>query len=118
MVRVEKLKQLNKEFVRNLKEIEDIQKNIDDMFEFLKKDLRVLEIVQKEIIEDRTKFTKNKTKSKKINEEKDSFNEKDLEKFSNKMKEFISIQIETIVNPIEVEENFEMEFDRWKKIFV
>ncbi len=110
MVRVEKLKQLNDEFVRNLKEIEDIQKNIDDMFEFLKKDLKVLEIVQKEIIEDRTKFTKNKTKSKKINEEKDSFNEKDLENFSNKMKEFISIQVETILVP--KEENFEMEFDR------
>ncbi|MCT7588226.1 hypothetical protein [Aliarcobacter butzleri] len=111
MERVKKLNQLNKEFVKNLKEIEDIQKNIDDMFEFLKKDLRVLEIVQKEIIEDRTKFTKNKTiKSKKNNEEKDSFCEKDLENLSSKMKEFISIQVETILDP--EEEILEMEFDR------
>lgn len=58
MEKFKTLKQLNAEFKGHLVEIGKIQKKIDNLYNYLKNDLKSLEIVMVEMKKDKSKFTK------------------------------------------------------------
>lgn len=125
MEKFKTLKQLNDEFKSHLIDIGEVQTKIDNLYNYLKKDLKSLEIVMQEIKKDKSKFTKNGRKSSKIEEDETSRNVevaekidlKDFEQQIEKMKKMTCNNVKSLEKKIlemkEVEEEtFEMDFDR------
>ena len=119
------LKQLNNEFKKSLLDLEKVQHKIDNLYNYLKNDLKSLEIVIQEMKEDKTKFTKNGRKSSKIEEDETTRNVEVVEKIDlknfeqqiEKMKKLTCNNVKSLEKKIlemkEVEEEtFEMDFDR------
>ena len=120
------LKQLNNEFKKSLLDLEKVQHKIDNLYNYLKNDLKSLEIVIQEMKEDKTKFTKNgRKKVEKIEEEEttrevevaEKIDLKDFEQQIEKMKKLTCNNVKSLEKKIlemkEVEEeNSEMDFDR------
>ena len=120
------LKQLNNEFKKSLLDLEKVQHKIDNLYNYLKNDLKSLEIVIQEMKEDKSKFTKNgRKKIEKIEEEEttrevevaEKIDLKDFEQQIEKMKKLTCNNVKSLEKKIlemkEVEEeNSEMDFDR------
>ena len=118
------LKQLSCEFKGHLVEIGKVQNKIDSLYNYLKNDLKALEIVMQEMKKDKTKFTKNGRKKVEIIEEEETtrgvevaeeINLKDFEQQIEKMKKLSHNNIKTLekkVLEMKEEETFEMDFDR------
>lgn len=127
MEKFKTLKQLNDEFKSHLIEIGEVQDKINNLYNFLKKDLMALEIVMQEMKKDKTKFTKNgRKKIEKIEEEEttrevevaEKIDLKDFEQQVEKMKKMTCNNVKSLekkileMKEIEEEETFEMDFDR------
>ncbi len=117
MEKFKTLKQLNAEFKGHLVEIGKVQNKIDKLYNYLKNDLKSLEIVMQEMKKDKTKFTKNGRKKVEIIEEEETtrsvevaeeINLKDFKNQIERMKEFSYNNVKSL----EKEDDSFMEFDR------
>ncbi len=119
MEKFKTLKQLNAEFKGHLVEIGKVQNKIDKLYNYLKNDLKSLEIVMQEMKKDKSKFTKNvRKKVEKIEEEEttrevevaEKIDLKDFEQQVEKMKKLTYNNVKSL--EVEEEKSFEMDFDR------
>lgn len=117
MEKFKTLKQLNAEFKGHLVEIGKIQKKIDNLYNYLKNDLKSLEIVMVEMKKDKSKFTKKgRKKVETIEEEETSRSvevaEKiDLKDFEQQIEKMKKLSYDN-VKSLEKEDDSFMEFDR------